>query len=399
MNSKRRYRIGILALILAFLLSAISYTVFGQTPSTSSAKPDTSRLSVTSTYAFGEVVAINPTQRQILINTKDGNVTASFDNKTQFLRVPPGAETLDKAAPIELADVGVGDTLMARGKVSDDKKTVLARQIVVMSKKAIEQKQEHDREEWRRRSLAGRVKAINTETKELTLMVVTPEGERPILMDASNKVIFRRYAPNSVKFDQALPSSFEELKPGDQLRTLGKRSQDGAHFTAEEIVSGSFRVLGGPIVSVNPATGEITINDIPTKKVVTIVINAGSTLRKIPDELVASLARRKTQASGQSAATNSGNNSGDGARSQSNGTDLLEVFDRLPPVTINDLKPGRMVLVSSTAGIDPSRVTAILLATGLDPLFIRPQAATGRTGSVVAVGLPSGIFDGYIGAP
>jgi hypothetical protein len=93
-----------------------------------------------------------------------------------------------------------------------------------------------------------------------------------------------------------------------------------------------------------------------------------------------------------------GNNPGNNARPQAKSTDLLEIFDRLPPVTINDLKPGRMVLVSSTNGSDSSRVTAILLATGLDVLFSRPQAG-GQRKIVGAVGLPGGVFDGFIGTP
>ena len=387
MNCKNRNQFSILASLLASLLFAAGQIALGQTPAQ------------TVTYAFGEVITIDASQKQIVIKSKDGNITASFDDKTQFKRVPPGVETLDKAESITLADVSVGDTLMARGRFSEDRKTVLARQMIVMNKKAIEQKQEHDREQWRKRSIVGKVKAINAQTKEITLTVRAPEGERPVSLDASNKVIFRRYAPDSIKFQDALPSSFEELKVGDQLRTLGQRSQDGARFTAEEIVSGAFRIVGGAIVSANPATGEVTINDIPTKKPVTVIINASSILRRVPDDIVASLAKRNAQKSGQTTPTSAGDNTAAGARPQSNSTDLLEIFDRLPPVTINDLKPGRMLLISSTAGSDPSRVTAIIVAAGLDPLFIKPQTAAARPGALGAVGLPTGILDGYIGSP
>ena len=383
MNCKNRNQFSILASLLASLLFAAGQIALGQTPAV--------------TYAFGEVITIDASQKQIVIKTKDGNITASFDDKTQFKRVPPGVETLDKAEPITLADVSVGDTLMARGRFSEDRKTVLARQMIVMNKKAIEQKQEHDREQWRKRSIVGKVKAINAQTKEITLTVRAPEGERPVSLDASNKVIFRRYAPDSIKFQDALPSSFEELKVGDQLRTLGQRSQDGGRFTAEEIVSGTFRIVGGAIVSANPATGEVIINDIPTKKPVTVMINTSSILRRVPEDIVASLAKKNAPKSGQTNPTSPVDSTA--ARPQSNSTDLLEIFDRLPPIPINDLKPGRMLLISSTAGSDPSRVTAILVAAGLDPLFVRPQTAAARPGALSAVGLPTGILDGYIGSP
>ena len=370
------------ASLLALLVLATGQIALGQTPSPN---PQTSP-----TFAFGDVLTIDTSQKQIVIKSKEGNVTALFDDKTQFKRVPPGAETLDKAEPITLADVTVGDILMARGRFSEDKKTVLARQMIVMKKNAIEQKQAHDREQWLKRGLVGKVKAINAQTKELTLAVRAPEGERTVALDASNNVTFRRYAPDSIKFQDALPSSFEELKVGDQLRTLGQRSQDGGSFKAEEVVSGAFRTVGGAIVSTNPSTNEITINDIPTKKPVTVIISPNSTLRRVPDDVVASLAKKNAQKNAPATSTTG---------ERSNSTDLLEIFDRLPPVTISDLKPGKMLLISSTAGSDPSRVTAILVASGLDPLFVRPQATAARPGALGAVGLPSGILDGYIGGP
>lgn len=393
-----------LPLILACLLSMLgSESEFAQTPSTSPAKPDTSAQSATtSTYAFGEVVTINPTARQILIKTKEGNVSASFDDRTQFRRVPPGSETLDNAELITLVDVGIGDTLLARGRLSADKTTVLARQIVVMAKKAIAQKQERDRDEWRARSVAGRVTAINPQTREVTLAVRTAAGDRLVPIDLPDKIVFRRYKPDSIRFSDALTSSFAELKVGDQVRALGQKSKDGTRFAAEEVVAGSFRILGGAIISVNLAADEITINDIPTKKPVTVVISANSKLRQVPAEVVALLAPKNAPGGSQSTPAASGSKPAGGAtdsRSSASGTDLLEMFDQLPLVKISDLKPGRMVLISSTIGVDSSRATAILLATGLDSLFRRPQAQPKGGAAVGAVGLPNGIFDGYIGVP
>jgi hypothetical protein len=390
------------ALVLASLLTALGGSgTSGQAPPHTQAKQDSSdRPAVTATYAFGEVISINPAEKQVVIKTVEGNVTASFDDKTQFKSVPPGAESLEGAQPITLADVSVGDIMMARGRVSEDKKSVLARQFIVMNKTAIAEKQNRERESWRTHGVAGRVTAIDRQARELTLSLRTPTGERPATIALPASAILRRYAPDSIRFADAVPSSLEELKVGDQVRARGEKSQDGTRVVAEEIVSGSFRVLGGPILSVDPSKAEIVVNDVATKKPVTVLINANSTLRKVPAEVVASMAQKSAQGGGGGATpTASGNGQGDGARGQVNSTDLLEVFDRLPPVTVGELKPGPMVLISSTAGADPSRVTAILLATGLDPLFVRPQAAAGRRAPVGAVGLPGGVFDGFIGAP
>ena len=45
----------------------------------------------------------------------------------------------------------------------------------------------------------------------------------------------RRYAPDSIKFGDAKPSSFGELKVGDQLRALGDRTRRSASFQPAKV--------------------------------------------------------------------------------------------------------------------------------------------------------------------
>jgi hypothetical protein len=85
------------------------------------------------------------------------------------------------------------------------------------------------------------------------------------------------------------------------------------------------------------------------------------------------------------------------------GPDLQDMLERMPAATVAELKPGEMVIVSSTAGADPSRVTAIALVTGVDALL--QAGATGRGqrgaggGQGTSLGLPSGALDIGIGLP
>lgn len=365
-----------LALILALTLSL---PVGARAASTAGAQQQ--QAGITATYAFGEVVSVGEGGTQLVIKTAVGEIAALLDARTKYLRVPPGAESLDKAEPIRLADIGVGDVVMARGKVAEDKKTVPALLVVVMSRAAITSKQEREREEWRRRSIVGRVTALDPAAKQITLLARTPEGERPVVVQTAERVVFRRYAPDSPKFSDARESSFSEVQVGDLLRVLGERGA-GEHFTAEQVVSGSFRTVGGPVTAVDAANGEVTINNIPTRQPLVIVINRNSMLRRVPPELVAKLAQRKTAGNQQQAAA-----------------ELQETLERLPAVGIEDLKPGALVLASSTAGADSSRVVAVMLALGLDPLFTRPPAQPGQRSTITAVGLPGGILDGIIGTP
>ena len=78
------------------------------------------------------------------------------------------------------------------------------------------------------------------------------------------------------------------------------------------------------------------------------------------------------------------------------------MLERLPTVSIADLKVGDTIIVSSTQGADPSRLTAIALVTGADTLLnmvaARQQQAGGQAAPNPAAGLGTGITFG-IGLP
>ncbi len=78
---------------------------------------------------------------------------------------------------------------------------------------------------------------------------------------------------------------------------------------------------------------------------------------------------------------------GGGRRRAGGGPDMQEMLERLPVITVAELKPGDMIIVSSTTGADPSRVTAITLVAGVDALL---QGAAGRRRGGVG---PGGSFD------
>lgn len=412
----KKFSISIaLVLLTVFSVGTIAQ---GQTPAPSpSPAASALDLGITPNLALGDVTALDAASKRITIKTKVGEITALLDEKTVYKRVAPGETTLKNAEVITLGDIGIGDRVMALGKVAEDRKSVPARQIVVMSKAAIAQKHERDREQWRLRGIVGRITAINPETKEITALTRSREGERPIVIAATDKVLYRRYAPDSIKFDDARPSSFAELKVGDELRALGEKSADGTRFTPEEIVSGSFRMVGGPVTAVNTATNEIKITNIQNGQPLTVVVGKDSMLRRLPPEMVEMIARRRAMGDGTAGAPGAGGapgaqpgmggprqgGGGPGGMSGGGGMggggmrmrgDFLEMFEQMPAITIADLKPGEVIVVSSTTGADPSRVTAIRLATNLEPL-LRAQPAQGQPGrpapSLALPGLDSGI--------
>ena len=366
---------GLTLVLLALSLSLSGGVAWGQ------AAPGAQTPAAQVSHVFGDVLTVDAAGRRVLMKTEAGEVSALFDERTEFLRVLPGQTSLKGAERITLADIGVGDKVMARGSQSGDKKSVAARQLIVMSRAAIVSRQERDREEWRRRGVSGRVASLNPETKEIKLAAAG--GAAPLTIVAADATVFRRYAPDSVKFADAKPSTFADLKVGDQLRAIGEKSADGARFTPAEVVSGSFRTVGGPITGLNVEAGEVTIKNIPTGQPLIIAVSKDSLLRRIPPEVLASLAR-----GGAAKAA--------GAAPAPAGADVQDMFAGFPVVTVGDLKVGQMILASGMAGADDARVKAVLLATGVEPLFVQPQARPSGGRPSVAVGLPVGVLDGSI---
>lgn len=409
-----------LTFAFAALMLSLS-TVFAQTPaSTTSSTQQPTDKSITPNGVLGDVTAINVEAKGLSVKTDAGNtVTAVFADNTSFIRAQPGATTLEGATKITPAQISVGDRVFARGKVADDQKSVMVRALVVMTKADIAKKHERDREEWRRRGILGTVTAVNPATKEVTVTASTPEGLKPLVVAAGGeKVMFRRYAPDSVKFADAKASSFAELKVGDRLRALGERSTDGTRFTPEEIVSGSFRQLVGTVTAVDAATNEIKITT-QDKRPLTILVNNDSNLRRLPPMMAQMMAaraagggggaggqgrggggQRPPQAGGGEPGAGGEGRGGGGGRRMGGGFDPQEMLERMPQLTLAELKPGDMIVVSSTSGADPTRLTAIALIAGMDAVInaLAARPATPNTGGGQDLGLPGGIDLG-IGLP
>src|SRR5215213_391907 len=238
---------------------------------------------ITAKYAIGEVKTIDATARQLTIKTDAGSmVTVSLTDKTTYKKLAPGETSLTNATDVAFADLAEGDRVMARGTVSADQKSVPALMVVVMTKGDLAKKAEAERAEWRRRGLLGVITALKPETKEITITHRTMAGNQLVVIPVSDKTEMRRYAPDSIKFGDAKPSEFSELKVGDQLRALGDRTEDPLRFNPQKVVTGSFRTVGGVVTAINAATGEIKVNELEKKTPLTIVIKQDAVLRRFP---------------------------------------------------------------------------------------------------------------------
>ena len=350
----------------------------------------------------GDVVSVSDSK--IVLKTKDGDLDVALSGSTEFKRVPPENPTLKSAVPAALTDIGIGDKLLVTGILSEDKKSLPARAVYLMTKSDIARKQAKDVERWATRGISGRVASVNTAANEVTIEVRGLMSTTNVVVTAKPDAEFKRYAPNSVKYDEALESSVSEIKPGDMLRAVGDRGADGATFAAEEIVTGAFQTIAGEVKSVDTAKNEVIIADARTKKDVTVSLGSFSVLKKFPEEM----AQRMTQfgggagpggqggirpAGGQPAGGRPGAQPGEarpggqpgggqGGRMGMGGArgGIDDMFERLPAISVADLKPGDVIAVSSSKNGSETHVTAIKILAGVGPFIAAAQAQAARQG-------------------
>ena len=354
------------------------------------------------TNLVGAVQAIDPANGQITLHTDDGKTVKITPHAgAKFLRVPPG-EKMANATPITANDISPGDRLLARGELSDDKTSLAATTLVVMTKADIAKKQQADQAEWQKRGVGGLVTAVDAKAGEVTINTRTMEGTKPLIIVASEKTFVRRYAPDSVKFAEAKPGAVADIKAGDQVRALGVKSEDGTHYEAEELVSGSFRNLAATVTTMDLAANTMKVMDLATKKPLLVHVNPDTTLRKLPEMVAKMIAMRASGgAGGADGAGGAGGNGAqrppvapgaaaggaggpggpggaDGGVRGGRGGDMQQMLERMPAMKLEELKPGDAIIVSSTEGADPGQVTAITLIAGVEPILSAAPAGSQR---------------------
>ncbi len=339
---------------------------------------------------IGVIAAIDTSARSATIRTDAGGVVAiKADDNTTCLRIPAGEKTLAKAVAIQFADIAVGDRVLGHGIKTGNE--FRAQRLVVLPKAEVEKKRAHDLEEWRQRGIGGIVRELNAQTGEITLEL-RGAGLGGRVSIAAGKADFRRYEAGSLRFEDAKPSSFADLKAGDQLRALGDRSADGHSFAAEEIVSGAFKTIGVAVTEVDLQKKEVKATTLDQKKPIVIVINSDSVLHRISLPVAAAIAQKATAATPASAASPSSVPQSPRPVGQPV-IDVQQMIDTLPGISLTDLRPGDVLAVTGAVETDESRLVAIKLAAGVDLVLKALAPQPGKPQLVrLSAGLPS-VFD------
>jgi co-chaperonin GroES (HSP10) len=241
--------------------------------------------------ALGSIKAV--TDSGITLTSDSGDeFKVSLPDTAKILRVAPGQKDLKSATPLQKSDLQVGDRILVRGRSAGDPHSLTAAAVIVMKGSDVAAKQENDRSDWQKRGVGGLVTAVDPSSGTITISQMSFTGTKSVAIHTTKSTILRRYAPNSVKFDDAKVAPLDQIKVGDQLRARGSKNADGAEIAADEVVSGTFRNLAGTITAVDTSAGTLTLKDLLSKQPVTVKVGSDSQLRKLPPEFAQRIAMR-----------------------------------------------------------------------------------------------------------
>lgn len=389
--------------LILFVIIAVGAAVYSgaQTPG----------ASVRPSALSGDIVSVSP--EGLVLRTKDGDVTVEFTAKTDFKRVPPENPTLQAAVASSRDEIEEGDKLLVTGFLSEDKKSIAARAVYLMSKSDIARKLQKENREWATRGISGRVTSISVQTGQITIeargllgttsVVITPKPDAKVL----------RYAPDSIQYSEAVPSKLTDIAAGDMLRALGDKSADGLSFVAEEVITGAFHTIAGTVKSIDVEKNEVVIADLQTKTEFTISMAKATVKKKFPLEMAIQMARfsggggapgsagggppqgfGRPQGQGNPQARPQGQGQGGeqqrpaqrqfgqgggqarGGFGGQRGAGIDDMLDRFPDISASDLNVGDVIAVSSTRA-PGTYINAIKVLAGIEP-FIQAAQASGQ---------------------
>lgn len=392
---------NLIVIALIFFVAPISSIVFGQTPG--AIKP---------VYVIGDLAAVSA--NKVTVASKTGNVDVGLTDATVYKRMPPTEKiNLAGATDGKFSDIAAGDKMVISALPSADGKVLTARTVYFTTKADIAAKNAKEAEEWRTRGISGKVLSVNASTNQIGIETGSLMAKTTVTLTPKANAKVLRYAPDSIKFADAKPSSLVDIKPGDQLRALGDKSQDGTAFSADTVLTGGFRQSAGTIKSIDVAANEVVVTDVATNKDVTIAFGDAILLKRFPEEMAQRMmaaqmggagavrpagapAGQATPPPAQTAPPAGQATPGPGRPGMNGGPrgGLDEMVERAPNITAGDLKVGEMIAVltaAQDAAAPAAKIKAIKLIAGVEPFVRMAQAAAAAGGRRPGQGV-SGTF-------
>jgi hypothetical protein len=403
-TQKRATRIpGLLA--MAVLLAAP--LVGAQQAATASQPAASARFLGAITSINGDTLTVKTTQG----DSRQVQVPANAILK----RIEPGQTNLSAAVDMQYADLAVGDRVLVNLDPNSTGAVPAALRVVAIKAADVQKKQQQEAEAWQR-GVGGLVKSVDASSGVILVSSGAGPTAQIVTVKTTPATILKRYAPGSVRFDEAVTAPITAIQPGDQLRARGEKTANT--LTADEVVSGGFRNISGTITSIDPANSTLVVKDLVTKKQVTIHMGAETQMRRLPDRMAQFIAMRlkgqmpagfgggaygggAARPQGAAGGSGSGNGAGSGAGNGAGGSsagggagngsgggqggqrgagfgagggmgDLSQALSRAPTIKLSDLQKSEAVMLVSTQG--ESDVTAITVLAGVEPLLEAPAS-------------------------
>ncbi|HEX4168364.1 MAG TPA: DUF5666 domain-containing protein [Bryobacteraceae bacterium] len=376
---------------ILFILCALASNGASQTAAVPPVKP--------TEHVLGTIVSMDAATHSVVVKDDKSGAEQTVllaDTKT-LLKVPPGAKDLKTATRITPDELAVGDRVDVRGfKSAEDAAKIAARSVVLMSGRDLQQAHAAQAAEWQH-STAGVVTGIDASKGTVNINERSTEGPKQSVIQTSPQTEFTRYSPENP--GAPARSELSQIEVGDHVRVIGDANPDGSTITARKLYSGAFRVLNGTIVSLAPDGKQLVIRDLASKKPMTITLNDQSAIHRLPPELAARLSRRAGAGArsgappanggpGPGAGAPAGEGPGSGGRPgmgqgmhSGQGGDISGMIERLPKISLADLKPGDAVVVSGVlAGTGDTELVASNVIAGVEPILQTSSAARGRGG-------------------
>lgn len=381
-------------------------------------------------HVLGAITAVDASAQTVtVLEDKTGaSYTILLVDTKSLLKVEPGAKDLTNAQRIAATDLQVGDRVDVRGRKADPPTTLAARGLVLMSARDLQKAHLEQAAAWQK-ATAGTVSSLDAAAGKIMVNVRTAEGPKPISVETLKTTEFTRYAPDSPKIPA--PSQLAQIQPGDQIRVLGDKSDDGASIKAQRVYTGAFRTLSATVSSTAADGKTIIIKDLATKKAIELSLNDDSAIRRLPPNMAMMLARRfnpsykppdgaaapnggapaggapggaggngggaggnwQRPAGGGSPGVGGGAGGGAGGGGMRTG-DISQMLERVPKISLSELKPGDALVVHGVAlAADNSKLLATEVIAGVEPIL---QSAPQRQSSV---GGDWGLGGGEMAAP
>ncbi len=346
------------------------------------------------TRFVGSISAIDGTT--LTVKTDAGAIERFEVPSTAVLkRIEPGERDLRKAGPLDFRSLAVGDRVLVALAPGVPGAAAEAVRIIAIQKSDLAKMQEAEEAAWSR-GVHGLVQSVDAATGTIVVNDRVGPVTKEVTVHTTSATVLKRYAPGSVRFDEAQPAPIAAVRPGDQLWARGTPSAGGSAFAADAIVSGSFRSIPGVVISVDTSASTLTVKDLAAKKRVTIGFGKDAQLRQLDSTVAARMAAllKRNSAGGENPAAGAwsggakaglGGGHGFGPGPGSSGSpgvapggagrgpmDFESILERAPRIQLSDLKKGDAVMI--VAAEDASRLNAVKLLAGVEPLLTAPQA-------------------------